>query len=423
MVEVQLQIADRVLDNGLTVMAIHNEGVRTFAAAVVLDVDVRDERSGEEGLANLVGECLDEGTKMRSGVELAEAADDIGSTLHGSAAGSMILGPADTIEPALGLLREMVFEPVFAERGVLRVRDEILQEIQVDAADPQTVANLRFRAEVYGSHPYARPARGDAKSVAAHAPSDLSRFHEEWYAPDGGYAVASGPQDVSATLDLLEATFGGIAGGDRVHVRPEAPALPDPAIDIHIPMDREQVHVYLGHPGIRRVDPDFYALAVMDYILGTGPGFTSRISKRLRDDMGLCYAVQAGITATAGEEPGTFGAYIGTSAEHREKAIAGFLEEIERIREEKVTEKELADVVEYLTGSYVFAFERNIQLVRYGIRARRFDLGFDHIREYPELIRSVTREDVLRVAEQHLRPERMVRVSAGAGANSDAGAG
>jgi len=96
-------------------------------------------------------------------------------------------------------------------------------------------------------------------------------------------------------------------------------------------------------------------------------------------------------------------------------AIAGFLEEIDRIRREPVSEQELTDVQAYLTGSYVFAFERNTQLARYAVRSKRFGLGFDHIERYPELIRGVTREDVLRVARDHLHPERMIRVSAGAG--------
>jgi zinc protease len=178
----------------------------------------------------------------------------------------------------------------------------------------------------------------------------------------------------------------------------------------------EQVHVYLGHLGIRRADPDFYVLSVMDHILGTGPGFTSRCSKKLRDEQGLCYSVSAGITASAGEEPGTFTAYIGTSPEHRQRAIDGFLDEIRRIRSEPPSEQELQDVKDYLTGSFVFALERNSNLASYAIRAKRFGLGFDYLHRYPELIRAVTREDVRAAAERHLHPDRLVIVSAGAGA-------
>ena len=110
-----------------------------------------------------------------------------------------------------------------------------------------------------------------------------------------------------------------------------------------------------------------------------------------------------------------FQAYIGTSAEHRQKAIAGFLEEIERIRREPPGEQELQDVKDYLTGSFVFGLERNLNLAGYAIRSKRFGLGFDFITRYPSIIRSITREQVREAAEKHLRPECIVKVSAGAG--------
>lgn len=412
---IDLEIGERILGNGMTVIAIRNKGVRTFAAGVVFDVDMRDEPAQQTGLASLVGDCLDEGSVRRSSIQLAEAADALGAVVHGSSSGGSVAAPAKETSKALRLLREVVSEPVFPAKEVRRVKGEVLQEIAVAEADPRQVAQARFRKEVYGRHPFSRPAYGTTQSVSALKRGDLRRFHATWFVPTGGYVSAAGPAPVEATLDELEKTFRSLRGASPAHVRPQAPAMPKAGIDVHVPMRREQVHVYLGHPGVRRTDPDYYALSVMDHVLGTGPGFTSRIARKLRDEMGLCYAVHAAITTTAGEEPGTFSAYIGTSPEHREKAIAGFREEIDRIRGEKITEKELRDVQEYLTGSYVFGFERNGQLAQYAILAKRFDLGFDHLQRYPDLIRSVTREDVLRVAQAHLRPERMVRVSAGAG--------
>jgi zinc protease len=180
-------------------------------------------------------------------------------------------------------------------------------------------------------------------------------------------------------------------------------------------MEREQVHVYVGHPGVRRTDPDFVPLLVMDHVLGTGPGFTSRITRRLRDEMGLCYSVSASITHGAGLEPSAFAAYIGTSAEHRQKSIEVFLEEIRRIRSEPPSADELRDVQDYLTGSYVFGLERNANLCGYAIRSKRYGLGYDYIDRYPELVRAVTRDEVLRAAQQHLDAERIVIASAGAG--------
>ena len=131
--------------------------------------------------------------------------------------------------------------------------------------------------------------------------------------------------------------------------------------------------------------------------------------------------MHAAIASSAGEEPGCFTAYIGTSPEHRRKAVRGFLEEIDRIRQEAVSEEELRDVQEYLTGSFVFALERNSNLASYAIRAKRFDLGLDYLHRYPGLIRSVTVDDVQTVAQRHLHPDRDVIVSAGAGRSPPGG--
>ncbi len=412
---VQLKIGERQCRNGLTLMAVQNPGVQTFAVGVVFDVDVRDEASGQEGVANLMADCLEEGTKKHNAVQLAEAIEDLGGSLDGSSSGGSMQCPAAVNRKAMGLLVEMLREPAFPVREVKRVQQEVLAEIKADKADPRTVASLRFRKEVYARHPFGRPVRGTSKSIAACTPADLRRFHRQWFVPGNGYVAASGPATVKETLDLLQSNFRGLRGPSVQHQRPTAPNMPKEKRSIHIPMDRAQVHVFLGHPGIRRNHPDFYALSVMDHILGSGSGFTARIPKRLRDAQGLCYSVHASITSSAGEEPGCFSAYIGTSPEHREKAIQGFLEEIQRMRDDLCTAKELQDVQDYLTGSFVFALERNTNLALYVVRAKRFDLGFDYLHKYPDLIRSVTREDLRRVAQTHLHPDKMVVVSAGAG--------
>ena len=413
--DLQLEIGERELKNGLTLLAVRNPGVPTFAAGVALDVGVRDEARGEEGLANLMGDCLDEGTKTRDAVRLAEAVDAIGASLTAGSAGGSIHCPATESKKALRLLAEVVREPAFPARGVRRVQQEVLNEIRADKDDPRTVASRRFRKEVYGRHPFARSPRGTTHRVSGFEPKDLRRFHRRWFRPAGGYVAAAGPDEVDRTLDMLASAFRSMDGRPPKHVRPAAPAMPGEVREVHIPMKREQVHVYVGHPGIRRTNPDFYALSVLDHVLGSGPGFTSRISKSLRDEQGLCYSVSASITSTAGEEPGCFTAYIGTSPGHRQRVIDGFLSEMERIRGELVSKEELLDVQRYLTGSFVFSLERNSNLAGYAVRAKRFGLGFDYLRRYPDLIRSVTIDDVKAVAQRYLHPDRVVIVSAGAG--------
>ncbi len=229
----KLRIGERLLDNGLTIIAVQNVGVHTFAAGVVLDVDMRDESPADEGVTNLIGECLDEGSKHRDGVQLALAMDELGGRLSGGASGGTVVCPAKNSVAALELVREMVFKPAFSERDVHRVRDEILQEIQVEESEPRTVASYRFQKEIYGDHPYGHPARGSAVAVAARGPEDLHAFHEKWYRPANGYVATGGPGEVEATLDVLESVFGNVTGSGSEHVRPAArpppSALCDPA--------------------------------------------------------------------------------------------------------------------------------------------------------------------------------------------------
>ncbi|MBZ0153038.1 MAG: insulinase family protein [Planctomycetes bacterium] len=414
MATIRLNIAERVLPSGLTLLAVHNPGVQTYACAVSLDVRVGDEDPKRSGVANLVGECLDEGTRRYDALGLSAAAESLGAMLDGNHRGGVVMSPASSQREATELLREMVLEPTFPGREVRRVQAEVLTEIRAEEDDPRTVAARRFRREVYGEHPLARPPQGFVRTLQELGPKDLREFHDAWFRPAGGYVAAAGPDDPERTLDRLEKTFRGLRGKAPKHPAVPTLELAPTGRDVHLPMPREQVHVFLGHLGIRRDHADYYVLSVMDHVLGTGPGFTSRCSRKLRDEQGLCYSVSAGITASAGEEQGTFTAYIGTSPEHRQRAIDGFLEEIRRIRTEPVSATELQDVKDYLTGSFVFALERNSNLAAFAIRARRFGLGFDFLQRYPDIVRGITAEQVCLAAERHLHPDRLVAVSAGA---------
>lgn len=410
-----LDIAERQLRNGLQLLAVHNPGSPTFSAHLDLRGGRLAEQDGEHGLAYLVGACLEESTRQRSSIELAEAVENLGGALETSATGGAVQCPAGEASKALKLLREAVFEPAFALKDVRRVQQEILAEIEDDDSDPRALARRRFRAEVYGTHPYGRPAYGDAAIVAAHKPADLRRFHRRQFAPDAAVLAVSGPLPTEQGLEIASRVFRSLRGTAAEVGEVEPPAMPVAGRDIHLPLPREQVHIFAGHPGVRRCEPDYIALLVLDHLLGSGPGFTSRIARRLRDEQGLCYSVFASITSNAGHQPGTFTAYIGTSDEHRAASIEGFRDEMRRIQQEPPGAEELRDVQDYLTGSYVFGLERNSNLSQYAVNAWRHGLGFDYLERYPDLVRAITADDVQRSAQRWLDPERMVVVSAGAG--------
>src|SRR5262249_47019038 len=191
------------------------------------------------------------------------------------------------------------------------------------------------------------------------------------------------------------------------------PVLQTRPIEKHVNAVKEQVNIFIGHLGIERANPDFYALQVMDIILGSSPGFTSRIPRILRDEQGLAYSTFANITSSAGIDPGRFIAYIGTAPENLGRAIGGIRSEISRIVEEPVSIEELETAKAYLTGSFVFKFQKNSQVAEFMVEAELYGLGFDYPERYPEIIRAITIEDVTRATRKYIHPDRLTTVVVG----------
>jgi zinc protease len=180
-----------------------------------------------------------------------------------------------------------------------------------------------------------------------------------------------------------------------------------------VPAPKEQVNVIIGHLGIARKNPDYYQLLVLDTILGSSPGFTSRIPRILRDEQGLAYTTFSNITSSAGLDPGRFIAYIGTAPENLNRAISGLRGEIARIVREPVADEELETAKSYLTGSFVLRFQKNSQIAEFLLEAEVYGLGFDYLEKYPDFIRAVKVEDVSRVAQTYIDPENLTTVVVG----------
>jgi zinc protease len=199
--------------------------------------------------------------------------------------------------------------------------------------------------------------------------------------------------------------------------KPELPAVEKPKeskAEIVSMAAAAQLHFFMGHPGIRRANPDYFKLLVMDYVLGTGPGFTDRLSARLRDRHGLGYTVSANITSSAREEPGLFTCYIGTNPAFFDRVKTMFLEEVQRLRNEKPTAEEVEDVKKYLTGNLPFHLTTNQHIANQLLVIERYHLGLNYLEDYRQAVAAVTPEDVQAMARKYLDPQHMILVAAGA---------
>jgi zinc protease len=279
-----------------------------------------------------------------------------------------------------------------------------LDRLLLERDDPRAQGSLLFKRLVYGEHWLGRPARGTLESLPRIRAKDLRRFRRENWVAHRAVIGVCGDLDPTVVRRAFERRLAGWPEGKRLV--PESPRWPPIARRSGVfTADRQQVHLFLGHLGIARNDPDYAALVVMDHVLGTGPGFTNRISRRLRDELGLAYAVSANIHASAGLLPGTFTAYLGTSPENVATATRGFLDEIRRVQEQLVGADELDVAKSYLLGSFPLGFERAARRASYAISAELHGFPEDHLDRLLRAFSDVTAEDVRRVARAHLFPD------------------
>ena len=243
---------------------------------------------------------------------------------------------------------------------------------------------------------------------------DAVDFYRRYYVPNNTVLAIVGDIDKTAIRNQIEEIFGAWPQAAKF----ETPQAPSPvrqteAIERFVHAPKEQVNIFIGHVGIKRKNPDYYALLVMDTILGSSPGFTSRIPRILRDEQGLAYTTFSSITSSAGIDPGRFVAYIGTSPENLDRAIEGLRKEIARIVREPVSQEEVEAAIAYLTGSFVFHFQKNLQIADFLVEAEVYALGFDYLEKYPEIIRSITVDDVSQVARKYIAPDCLTTVVVG----------
>ena len=366
----------------------------------------------------MVSRLLDEGTESRTSLEIADAIESVGGAIETDGSFERTMATASIlnkdIDLGLELLADLLIRPVFPQEYVDKEIERTLAEITSAQDRPQVVAGWAFNELVYQDHPLHRPSHGYPQTVARDLPvTDLIEFHQTYFVPNNTLLSIVGEFRISDLLPKIEKAFG------RWQSKPVSfPTYPSPVRQTSkrvkfITMPAQQLNIYLGHLGISRTSPDYYALQVLDTILGGGAGFTARIPHRLRDELGLAYTTFASITMTAGLDPGRFISFIGTSPENMKLATEGLINEVRRIIDEPVTAEELQDAKEYLTGSFVFAFESSPQIARFLIHAEVYGLGFDYVEKYPEYIRAVTVEDISRVAKKYLDYENYTLVVVG----------
>lgn len=389
---------------------------RAGAPVTAIQVHVRGgpshDPADKHGVSYMTGLLADQGTQRYSEEEINNLLEPAGGELTGDGSGLSGTIVSDQWPLLVDVLSDVLTAPKFPAAKVARQKQRLLDRLLIERDDPRVQGGRLFRQLVYGEHWLGRPAYGTLESVERIEPRDLRAHHRACWVGRRAVIAVCGDVEPEAVRKHFERALRDWRPG--APLVPKRPVFPPRAIRVGaFHADRQQVHLFLGHLGILRKNPDYPALVVMDHVLGSGPGFTNRVSRHLRDELGLAYSVSANIHGSAGLLPGTFTAYIGTSPQHVETALHGFLREIRTIQTEPVGEEELQVAKSYLVGSFPRGFERASRRAGYMISSELHGFGAGYLRGLQEAFLAVTPTDVLRAARENLHPDTCCLAAAG----------
>jgi zinc protease len=402
-----------VLPNRLVVLLSEEHSLPFVTIQMLVDGGSRRDPAGKEGLAFLTAKGLLLGTSKQKLNEINEALDFIGASLYTSAtkdyATISLRVLKKDLEKGLGLFADSILRPTFAQEELEKEKKKILGAIQADEEQPGIVAEKAFNEVVFKGSPYSHPVEGTKEAVPALEPEAVTGFYRTFYRPNNAILAVVGditPKEVKTKIIPLLSSW----SEGKIPPTKFSPPLALKSEIIRIDRDLAQANIIVGEPGVSRSNPDYYALTVMNYILGGG-GFGSRLMDEIRVDRGLAYSVASFFDPK--KVQGSFQIVLQTKNASAGEAISLALGQMNLICRKPVPEEALERAKKYLVGSFPKRIDTQKKLVNFLSQVEYFGLGLDYPEKYPLLIKSVSRADVLRVAQKYLHSNLVIRVIVG----------
>jgi zinc protease len=411
-------IERRTLSSGLRVWTVEHRAVPLISLLVLVRRGSAADPRGQEGLAALVGDLLDEGCGTLDALELHEALGRIGAHLEteiGSDATLLGLTVLSRFaDRGVALVAEMIRAPRFEVRDFERVRDLRLNRLVQLRDLPSAQADRAFTELVYGSHPYGHLAIGSEASLRRLTLDSVRAFHRDAYVPGNVTVIAAGDASHDDLARMVERAFGdwppghGVVGDDRVVLA--EPPQPRTRLGLLHKPGAAQSELRMGHMSVSRTHPDYLRLLVLNMVLGGQ--FVSRINMNLREDKGYTYGARTAFEARRG--PGPFVLQASVQSDATAAAIRECVAEISAIRDERpVTAEELETGRAALTRGYPRNFETAEQVARAAAQMALHDLPDDYYTTFVPRVMAIDEHAVTDAARRHLDPSRLLTVIVG----------
>jgi predicted Zn-dependent peptidase len=407
--------------NGLTVLSERVATVRSAAVGVWVRTASVHESRAKMGVSHLLEHMVFKGTERRTAQEIALALESRGGSLDAYTSRDATAFHARVLDAdlprALDVLTDLVRHPILRDSDLDLERNVVLEEINVVEDTPDDQVFDLSSGLLWPEHPYGYSILGTRESVTALTVADLRQLHEQAYFPGNCVIAAAGNIEHARLLEELERLgwFDQPAGNGP----PRAPATaPVPAAargtDERHPKDSAQTHIVFATDAVPYADPRRYAVLVLANVFGGG--MSSRLFQRIREELGLAYAVYA--FSSLYRDVGVVGVYVGTQPKTAERAAAAIREEYAKLAREGLDDAALAEAKQQTQGQLVLSLESpSARMYRlagfhvYGARYQSLDQALASVA-------TLTPEDVLAVAREFFDPERQTAVWLGPASRS-----
>jgi len=405
-----------VLPNGLTLVLVEDKRLPLVSYRLAFRTGDAHDPLELPGLTDMMCGLLTEGTTSRSSKQIAEEVERLGATLHAGAGSDFTTLSASALsvfgDKILELMADVTLRPSFPENEVELSRQNTKESLKQQRAQPSFLANEMVSRVMFGHHPYSRIAP-TPESIDATTRDGLIAFHQRVFVPNNAVFLIVGDVDRKMIEERVISLFGSWQRGEAV--TDAFPNAPDRRERVAYVIDRPgsaQSNIVIANKGVKRTNPDYFPLLLMHTVLGATA--SSRLFMNIREEKGYTYGAYSNLDTrrTAGT--------IRATAEVRTPVTGGslkeFFYELDRIRNEPVSEKEIQDAKSYLTGVFPIRLETQEGLIDQLVQIKMLGLPDDYLRMYRDQVQAVTRDQIQTVAQKYVKPDEAAIVIVGDGA-------
>jgi len=408
---------ETTLANGLRVVVVDDSRLPLVSYRLAFRVGGAFDPPEIPGLTDLLAGLLPEGTESRTSREIADEVARIGANLSAGANSDYTIIAASALaqfnDPIMGLMAEVILEPSFPENEVELAKQNTKESLRQQRAQPSFLASEMVSRVMFGDHPYSVVAP-TPESIDRVSRDQFVRFHRAKLVPNNGVFIVVGDVRYDEILNRIESLFSTWQRGEDVVAN--FPAPPVRTRRTAYLVDRPgsaQSNIVIANSGIIRTSPDYFPLLLMHTVLGANA--SSRLFMNLREDKGYTYGAYSNLDAR--RTAGTFRATAEVRTPVTGDSLKEFFYELDRIRNERVSDKEIADAKSYLTGVFPIRLETQEGLTDQLVQIKMLNLPDDYLQNYRERVNAVTGEEIQRVAQKYVQTDKAALIVVGDGAS------